>query len=76
MNVRTLPLALPLALVLTLVCTTGAYAQTKAEKIELGRAIFTRDCATCHDNSQHMLNDNGPALFGVVRRRVGALQGY
>ncbi len=67
---------MPLALALTLVSATSASAQTRVEKIELGRAIYTRDCATCHDNSQHMLNDNGPALFGVVGRRVGALQGY
>ena len=41
-----------------------------------GQAIFQNRCAICHDDSQHMLNDVGPALFGVVNRRVGSVQGY
>ena len=53
-----------------------ALAQTRAENLSLGSAIYTRDCALCHDNSEHMLNDNGPALFGVVGRRVAAVDGY
>ena len=53
-----------------------AMAQTKAENLTLGTAIYNRDCALCHDNSEHMLNDNGPALFGVVGRQVAAVEGY
>src|SRR3982750_2457769 len=53
-----------------------ATAQTKAENLTLGTAIYNRDCALCHDNSEHMLNDNGPALFGVVGRRVASVDGY
>ncbi len=41
-----------------------------------GALIYAAHCATCHDNSKHMLNDNGPALFGVVNRRVGSLADY
>ena len=53
-----------------------ALAQTKAENLTLGTAIYNRDCALCHDNSEHMLNDNGPALFGVVGRQVASVDGY
>lgn len=53
-----------------------AMAQTRAENLTLGTAIYNRDCALCHDNSEHMLNDNGPALFGVVGRRVASVDGY
>jgi cytochrome c2 len=41
-----------------------------------GKLIFQTHCALCHDDSEHMLNDNGPALFGVVGRRVGSVPGY
>lgn len=41
-----------------------------------GALIYAAHCATCHDDSKHMLNDNGPAMFGVVNRRVGALADY
>lgn len=51
-------------------------AQTRAENLALGSAIYTRDCALCHDNSEHMVNDNGPALFGVVGRQVASVDGY
>lgn len=51
-------------------------AQSRAENLTLGTMIYNRDCALCHDNSEHMLNDNGPALFGVVGRRVGSVEGY
>ncbi len=41
-----------------------------------GAGIYRDHCAACHDNSAHMLNDIGPALFGVVGRRVGSVSGY
>lgn len=41
-----------------------------------GALIYSAHCATCHDDSKHMLNDNGPAMFGVVNRRVGGLADY
>jgi len=51
----------------------GAGALNLAQK---GRLIFQNHCALCHDDSAHMLNDNGPALFGVVGRRVGSVPGF
>ncbi|ESQ88854.1 c-type cytochrome [Asticcacaulis benevestitus] len=51
----------------------GAQAQPLPEQ---GAQIFSQKCALCHDNSQYMINDNGPALFGVVGRRVGSIEGY
>ncbi len=51
----------------------GARALDLAEK---GHLIFQTHCALCHDDSAHMLNDNGPALFGVVGRRVGSVADY
>lgn len=53
-----------------------AFAQTHAENLALGKAIFARDCSLCHDDSPRMLNDNGPTLFNVVGRRVGSVAGY
>jgi cytochrome c len=44
--------------------------------IALGRNIFEAHCSLCHDNSKHMINDVGPALFGVVGRRVASVEGY
>jgi len=41
-----------------------------------GELIYAAHCATCHDDSKHMLNDNGPAMFGIVKRRVGTLREY
>jgi len=41
-----------------------------------GQAIFASRCSLCHDNSPHMLNDVGPALFGVINRKVGSVAGY
>ncbi len=51
----------------------GAGSLDQAQK---GKLIFQTHCALCHDDSEHMLNDNGPALFGVVGRTVGSVQGY
>jgi cytochrome c len=47
-----------------------------ASRVALGAQIYTSKCSLCHDNSQHMLNDIGPALFGVVGRRVGSVDGF
>lgn len=44
--------------------------------VEVGAALYFRACSLCHDDSEHMLNDNGPALFGVVGRRVGSVEGF
>jgi cytochrome c len=52
-----------------------ATANTRAEWV-LGARMYTDHCALCHDNSMHMLNDTGPALFGVVNRKVGSLSEY
>ena len=51
-------------------------ARDTASDVAAGQAIYTANCALCHDNSNHMLNDNGPALFGVVGRTVGSVEGY
>jgi cytochrome c len=44
--------------------------------VALGAQIYARQCSLCHDNSEHMINDIGPALFGVVGRRVGSVDGF
>ena len=51
---------------------TGALS-TEAE---VGSAIFFRSCGLCHDDSEHMLRDSGPPLFGVVNRRVASIEGF
>jgi cytochrome c len=64
-----------LVLIVTL-SAAPAMAQTHAENLALGKAIFTRDCSLCHDDSPRLLNDNGPSLFNVVGRHVGSVAGY
>ena len=52
---------------------------TSAEKSVLaarGEVLFAARCSNCHDNSAHMLNDIGPALFTVYGRRVGSISDY
>ena len=61
--------------VLATVTTTPADAGS-LEQAQKGKLIFQTHCALCHDDSAHMLNDNGPALFGVVGRTVGSVPGY
>jgi len=59
----------------TLAMTTPAQAGS-LDMAQKGKLIFQTHCALCHDDSEHMLNDNGPALFGVVGRKVGSVPGY
>lgn len=47
-----------------------------SNEVWLGKSIFQSRCSLCHDDSMHMLNDVGPALFGVVNRQVGSVPGY
>jgi cytochrome c2 len=56
--------------------STGRPSKPISQDVARGRAIFNAHCANCHDNSEHMLNDTGPALFGVVGRHVGSVEGY
>ncbi len=66
-----------IAAILGVICAGPVMAgPTTSSQLALGQSIFVSKCALCHDNSQHMLNDNGPALFGVVGRRVGSLPDY
>lgn len=60
---------------LLLAFASPAGAKT-ADDIAKGAAIYATHCALCHDNSEHMLNDNGPALFGVVGRPIASVDGY
>ncbi|MBW8880953.1 MAG: hypothetical protein JF615_05835 [Asticcacaulis sp.] len=48
----------------------------QSDEIQVGAGIFYKNCGLCHDDSAHMLNDNGPALFGVVGRKVGSVEGF
>ena len=58
--------------------TTPAFGPAfgKTTQVALGAQIYASKCSLCHDNSQHMVNDIGPALFGVVDRRVGSVEGF
>ncbi|MDV6333053.1 c-type cytochrome [Asticcacaulis sp. 201] len=54
----------------------GNAGRVEGGQVARGARIFSQQCSLCHDDSQHMVNDNGPALFGVVGRRVGSVDGY
>ena len=56
--------------------SAGATRAATPADVALGEKIYDRHCSLCHDNSQHMINDSGPALFGVVGRRVASVEGY
>ncbi len=56
--------------------SSGIARTDKAASVAMGAQIYANKCSLCHDNSQHMINDIGPALFGVVGRRVGSVDGY
>jgi cytochrome c len=49
---------------------------SEASRVAIGAQLYAQKCSLCHDNSQHMINDIGPALFGVVGRRVGSVEGF
>jgi cytochrome c len=67
----------PVTLLIMAALAAAASADAGAlEQAQKGRLIFQNHCALCHDDSAHMLNDNGPALFGVVGRRVGSVPGF
>ena len=53
-----------------------ALAREKTVLATQGEVLFAARCSNCHDNSAHMLNDIGPALFGVYGRRVGSIGDY
>ncbi len=59
-----------------LIATSAVAGTGSPAEIALGRHIYDDHCSLCHDNSEHMLNDNGPALFGVVGRPVASVEGY
>ena len=73
---RTLILVATIALIVSGTTTQAHTARPMSASVALGQAIFTAHCANCHDNSHHMINDTGPALFGVVGRPVGSVEGY
>ncbi len=68
-------IVVPLGLFATILFASVAHAGTMDE-IKRGESMFASRCALCHDDSPHMLNDVGPALFGVVNRKVGSVPGY
>ncbi len=76
MKIATSYFALCLGLCLGLSSAASAGVANRATQIATGQAVYQAQCALCHDDSAHMLNDNGPALFGVVGRKVGSVEGY
>jgi len=64
-----------LSVIATALAASAGHAGTTAD-VRRGHAIFQARCSLCHDDSEHMLNDVGPALFGVVNRPVGSVPGY
>ncbi|MFT4075800.1 MAG: PQQ-dependent sugar dehydrogenase [Asticcacaulis sp.] len=58
---------------------SGMSACSKAaspEQIAAGKAVFTANCALCHDASPAMARLQGPPLFGVVGRTIGGAVGF
>ena len=55
---------------------SGPVSGYMPEQVAWGASTFSAYCSLCHDNSQHMISDIGPPLFGVAGRRVGSVEGY
>ena len=65
-----------IAILATAALAANAADAGVSDAVQKGRLIFQTHCALCHDDSEHMLNDSGPALYGVVGRPVGSVPGY
>lgn len=50
-----------------------ASANSSAQSVDRGRAVYQEHCAGCHSVDAHR---EGPAHRGVVGRRAGALKDY
>ena len=57
---------------LALLGSGGAWADTVTD----GQVYFKANCALCHDVSPAVKNGQGPGLFDVVGRKVGAAKGF
>ena len=47
-----------------------------AKEIATGRNLFNHGCTACHDDTGYMVKGDGPALFGIVGKPVGAVVGF
>jgi len=64
---------------LCVVMIAGLSACSKAAspaEIAAGKAVFTANCALCHDASPAMGRFQGPPLFGVMGRKIGGAEGF
>ncbi|HVZ30067.1 MAG TPA: PQQ-dependent sugar dehydrogenase [Asticcacaulis sp.] len=48
----------------------------RADAVSDGQTYFKSNCALCHDVSPAQKNGQGPGLYGVVGRKVGAAKGF
>lgn len=53
-----------------------ATASCHADTVSEGQAYFKTNCALCHDVSPNKAAMQGPPLFGVVGRKMGAEPGF
>jgi cytochrome c2 len=51
-------------------------ANAAAPDPKQGRALYSKTCVTCHDDSASQERLQGPPLFGVVGRKVGSAKGF
>lgn len=53
-----------------------AWASTDMASVERGKSAFGEQCALCHQVVPGQGGAQGPALNGVVGRRIGAVAGF
>ncbi|ESQ82625.1 hypothetical protein AEAC466_15915 [Asticcacaulis sp. AC466] len=64
-------------LFLLLASTLPACSQAASPAdIAAGKQVFAANCSLCHDASPAKAAFQGPALFGVVGRKVGSVEGF
>ena len=54
----------------------GCSKAASAQQIAAGKTVFAANCALCHDASPAMATFQGPALFGVVGRKIGGVASF
>jgi len=63
-----------LAAVLVIAAAMAPVAQ--AQDAKAGNVFFQQNCAVCHSSDRKQSQGQGPALFGVVGRKVGGIPGF
>ncbi|SIT37305.1 Cytochrome c class I [Paraburkholderia piptadeniae] len=72
-RISTLSIAIGISFALV---SAAGHAQDSADLAALGKKLATNNCAVCHTFGKGEPNGQGPNLFGIVGRPMGAQPGF